>query len=209
MNRWLLTWRIMSAIFIYFVVILPFQMLGWLILAVVLLFVPKEQNHLPKVFRWYDSLMGPKGDGIMGDKRYQDKQIAKGLDPKGYWAKYKWIAWRNMADYFRGAVLGFKLPQTRATEIIYQSPDGEKVGDWGIPGLNYLELNVNGKRRWEIYHVWVYKVPFTSKRLCSRLRIGYKMVGVRFYGKIKGRDGYYIQYAFSYNPIQPFRGTIP
>ena len=196
MNKSLLIKRILGCFSYWVLVLLPLTVAGWIIVPLLLVFVNNKQ--LPKWGRWFDNLQGPDGDGIHGDQRYQES------NPPSFWSAYKWLAFRNPVDYFKGAVSGLECSVGRVNEW-YRHPNGEGVSDWGRGGLKYLEFYVDGDWLWEIY--WVYPYRMFNRNLCIRIRLGYKLVNRFLPGILVGREGKrYIQYEFSINPFQPFRG---
>ena len=92
---------------IFFFVKLPIQLLGIPILAVLLLFIPKNVEYLPRLFRWWDNheryTSGNKNDdGLSGPDYIRDKW----RNPTGWMARFNWLALRNPANYFQYCILG-------------------------------------------------------------------------------------------------------
>lgn len=170
--------KYLKHIIVLLFVVIPLEIVGMIILPFVLLFVGKDKEQLPSLFRWFDNHethLGVNGadDGLAGPPGYR---LENGIYPygeynffKNLWHRYYWLALRNPIYYFSYVVLGVNL--STLTEIT------SKEGDFGIgdkyrAGSYYLEVAVNGKSYFEYY--LVYKYPL-KKDKCFRFRIGWKL----------------------------------
>lgn len=155
---------------------IPMQILGMIILAPVLLFIPKDREHLPRVLRWFDNAdyyRKPKGsliDGLSGDPGFR----AQYKDPTAWWPRYYWLAIRNPINYFQYYKLG-KAYNLEDVNMIWKTGNrytSDWIRDKSIPndGLFQAEVTISGKVYWELY--WVYN---WSDDRCLRLRLGWKI----------------------------------
>lgn len=108
------------------------ELVGWVLLPVVLLFVPSGKEELPKWCRWFDNFSGPGVDGLAGDKKHRVRnKLGAYYFPGGeipfsssfrvlmgyrqttswlrlYYIRYMWLGFRNACDYAKGFVFGYK-----------------------------------------------------------------------------------------------------
>lgn len=176
-------------------------LVGIPILAVLLLFIPRGKESLPKAFRWWDNgeayfKAEDEPDGLLGPHYWRKK---RGVEDqwaisywKLWWERFNWLALRNPADYF-GYKLGFKVVD-KLTRV--KSRGNENVGDhlWSDQGYFYqLVYNGNGKKYWEYYLVYKYY----RSNYALRVRIGWKI------GAVKRRnDGRHLPFVFSITPFK-------
>ena len=107
-----------------------------LVMLLVLPFVPRSADHLPKAFRnwdndvsmngdghgwqdeggaWHDARITPAPEGALlvshSDPAYGgDCYYAKGHHPRSFWARYIWLGWRNRASLM-SLELGEPIPE--------------------------------------------------------------------------------------------------
>lgn len=176
---------------------LPLTILGILILPLVLVFVPKNVEVLPKVFRWFDNysthdnLFGHTRDGLSGDQPYRERRIKEG-HTNLFWERYYWLALRNPINYFSVEYLGKDKVHVREVHgNPYTSDQGESgwVYKWGY--------DIDNSKLEEFYFVYAYKL--FSKNLCVRARFGYKLA--QWKGSISTTSGF----VFTINPVMPYR----
>ncbi len=191
-------------------VLLPLQALGSIILVLILPFIGKDKEHLPRCFRYFDNaeyyfkekiwgveellrigykeselILISRLDGLAGPYRYREE---RGIYPVAHYSyfkllynRYVWLAWRNPVNYFKYAVLGFKLEG----ETILRHEIGDTEVNTGVDsprGLYFVIAEVEGKTRHQVKYVKEYnlkvripalKIDFT-RRLAFRLRFGHK-----------------------------------
>lgn len=189
---------------IYAIVHNVVAILGLPILAVVLLFIPRGSETLPKAFRWWDNgemyyKANDEPDGLMGPDYYREARGTLDKESISYWTIYKerfiWLALRNPADYFK-YTLGFTVKDKLT---VLEDNGNVAVGDHeGDPSGTYKLVVKNGdhKEYWEWYTVWQY--PFTD--WIFRLRWGWKIRDPH-----DDIDGKTIPYEFSITPIKKRR----
>jgi hypothetical protein len=172
---------------------LPVQVAGIPILAVVLLFGPRDKEYLPSAFRWWDNheryFDGNKSDdGLSGPDYIRNKWS----DPTGWLARFNWLALRNPANYFQHRVLG----RTANVFLERVKVKGDlKVGthDWNTRGYYYQEVLNGHEKLWELYIVQpIYK------KWHFRFRAGWKIGG--YFSKRDPGDS--LQWVFAITPLK-------
>lgn len=172
---------------------LPVQLAGIPILAVLLLFVPKDREYLPKLFRWWDNheryFEGNKSDDGLSGPDYIRNTWAQ---PCGWLARFTWLALRNPANYFQYQVLG----RIRHAQYDIIKAEGDlNVGthEWNTRGYYYQEV-LNGREKlWELYIVY----PL-YRQWHFRLRAGWKVGGA--FSKREPGDS--LQWVFAITPFK-------
>ena len=193
---------IIRSLVVWILLCLPMMLLGILLLPIVLLFIPRDVENLPRFLRWFDNYSGvvrkyPAGDGLSGGPIYRTVRAVEG-HTNLFWERYYWLALRNPINYFSCVVLGVTtegLEQINENVKVYGDPD---VGDQSKSGCNITTWSVGSKDLICFYYVKAYTL--FGKDLCIRIRMGYKpqpAVGVLF------PNGY----VCSINPVMPFTGT--
>src|SRR5690349_2988503 len=107
----LFIYRLIKRVLQWVIILLPLMLLGFIVLAVVLPFIPKDTEVLPKWLRWFDNYSGyrneyPIGDGLSGDPDYRIRRRLDG-HKNLYWERLNWLALRNPVNYFNYKVLGY------------------------------------------------------------------------------------------------------
>lgn len=175
--------------------------IGIPILAVLLLFIPRGKESLPKAFRWWDNgetYFKPEDepDGLLGPIYWRSKRGLLDQDKlsfgKLWWERFNWLALRNPADYF-----GYKIGLAVNKKLILaKSAGNSNVGDhkWSARGRYWqVVINGDGKKYWEYYRVSKY--PLIEYAL--RIRWGWKISRYA-----KHRDGRVIPFVFSITPFK-------
>lgn len=138
-------------------VIVP-DLISPILMFFVLWFIPREAEHLPKIFEWWDNDVSINGDQAEGEETY----YAPGHDRRGFWARYVWLGWRNRASRL-SQILGHT----------WQPGEYDDCESWGDPatGRNHegWVLNRRGPR-WQIY-----LVKRVTDGLCFRHNYGFKV----------------------------------
>lgn len=146
--------RFIYNLLVYLLITLPLELIGIPLLAVTILFLPKEETHLPYLLRWYDTW--DEDDGINGSKSYQSEN---GIS---YLSRFNWTALRNPLNTFQYSVLGIK-----AVEHTTNPVDIDATG-----GFVHNETEAG---YYEYYYVKPYKLFGTLR--CFRFRMGWKLSG--------------------------------
>ena len=172
--KWL--YRIPLHLLKWLLIKIPMQLLGMIILAPLLLFIPRDKEYLPRMFKWFDNAdyyRKPKGsliDGLSGDPEHRNQY----KDPTGWWARYYWLAIRNPINYFQYYKLGVAYELGNVTDI--QHSGNRYTSDWirnktfKNNGLFIAEVTIKNKVYWELY--WVFN---WNDSQCLRLRLGWKI----------------------------------
>jgi len=194
--------RIMTHLAIKLMVNLPLTLVGIPILAIVLLFLDNKAKQLPTFIRWFDNA---DNDGLYGDIANQQRNIARGINPKGYLAKLIWLGFRNPINYFKYRVLGIKISDINKNPppLVEECSDvpGQHVSDYAAGGFRYVELELyNQKKYYEYYLIKPYHA--FHKPLCFRARIGWK-IG---HPEEPQKERSHYAWTCAINPCQPFRG---
>ena len=215
--------RIFLHTLIFFCVLTPLKLVGLLVLPWVLLFVPRDREYLPKLFRWFDNQeyhyaidkLDPEIDGLAGDKLYRSQRNLR--DDSGFWKlwyeRFIWLAIRNPVNYFQYAVLGLHV--SAGYELLYHyttlPSDSWKlqVGNTKNMYCGFARHDIRSYMKpkrdyWEYY--WVKPYNLFGTRRCIRLRMGWKI------GNIKNLDDHFlqskaVQFTYNLNPWKTFEGT--
>lgn len=152
------------------------------ILAIALLFVPRNATKLPYFLRWFDSW----DVGLSGNGDYYASQ----KDPTGWWARFNWLALRNPINYFNYKYLAV---DDHLHEITRSGHDNKTVLTDG--GYSYVEMAecVTGKVYYE--YILEYKYHLFGKPVSFRFRLGWKFAG-------RSHDGKY-QWVLQFHPFKP------
>lgn len=118
----------------YIFCVLPVEIAGVILLPIILPFIPKGQEHLPRLFRWFDNheyyqpefhsdvdgLLGPGSErikigyynktGEMGGV-YTVQENPKFNKFHLWFHRLRWIGFRNPAYYYKFFVMGFKCTE--------------------------------------------------------------------------------------------------
>lgn len=158
----------------WLLIIFPLTLLGMVVLAIVLPFIPRDRETLPRCIRWWDNheahLKEMADDGLSGPPDYRAALLAKGTDPEGFLARYNWLALRNGLNYFQYKVMGFQVQDDFKVISIKGNPE---VGDHKGKAAGVYEVTIQngGKTYWELY--WIYEYPGTD--YIMRFRMGWKI----------------------------------
>ena len=148
-------YRFIKHIIVWILVELPLTLIGIPVLAIALLFIPREATELPRYLKWFDSW----DVGLQGNGRYYDEL----KDKTGWWGRFNWLALRNPINYFNYKVMGCK-PDSGYMWYI-------KTGDLS----SYTEVSSGNK----IYYEYFYEKPYTvfnSQRI-FHFKLGWKFGG--------------------------------
>lgn len=137
---------------------LPADLLAPLVVPLALVFTPREAEHLPRLFAWWDNDVSINGDHAEGEPTY----YARWFDRRSFIARWVWLGWRNRAS---------RLSQ----QLGHRWAPGEyqDARHWGDPstGRNHQGWTLNRRGpRWQLY-----LVKRLSFGLCFRLNYGFKV----------------------------------
>lgn len=215
----------------YVFCVFPVEIAGMLLLPFILPFVPKGQEQLPRMFRWFDNheshlpdnkhtdidgLLGPTSERLKIGYFIAGKEIAPDihqltLNPDfGFFKllmhRYRWIALRNPAYYFKFVVMGFTVSKLT---FIYDVKGDIKYDDsesfWYVgdkegyrKGWYFNTLEYNGRKYSELYAVMPYS---PGGKYGLRMRIGYKMRSPKSL-----KVGQQVQFETSFTPFKKLGG---
>ena len=137
----------------YCLVLWPLTLLGYIILPILMLFISKDKDELPKFFSIWDNFSGPGVDGLAGDSPfrvekgmgykvpYDNTDIAQEMKYKNpfwadayyvedagwfklYWRRVVWSAFRNAVDMGKATLLGVET-----TDYMLTNQTESKTGD--------------------------------------------------------------------------------
>ena len=178
--------RLFIHLSVFLFVLLPLMIAGAIILPFVLPFMAKDNYYLPFWLRWFDNV-----DGYVG----RDTSVYHMICDMGWWARYKWLAWRNPINYFDYRALGL-FWKGREVYTFY-NPANDNVGDGTRPGFRHIEIEKDGVNYFEYY--LIYRYPFAQK-YCCRFRMGWKI------GNNKNPPHSISQWVLVFNPCHPYTG---
>ena len=159
--------RLIRNLLVLFCVAIPHEIIGWVVLPFVLLFVPKTQIKLPALFRWFDN-----ADIYAG----RDYSVYQYVCNQGYWARYLWLAWRNPCNYFGYFYLSFVF-NARGKYTVFD-PSQVNVGNTtgaraGYRYIEYVQLSPVSSAL-DTYYEYCYIKKWSSTK-CLRFRMGWKI----------------------------------
>lgn len=194
---------ILKQVVMFLCVLLPLQILGWFILPIALLFIPKDQEYLPYFLRWFDNHEYHYSklshlDGLAGPDYYRKQNRIYPYAPFSFWRlwyyRYNWLAFRNPVNYFQYKVLG--LPWVNNVFLV-RTFGNPNTGDKTQDGHYFIQVKVNNKMYWEYYAIVRY--PFTKK--CIRFRFGWKIGTIE-----ENHAGEVVQWVCTITPMIDYTG---
>ena len=173
------TVRFIKWFFVWLFVTTPLELIGLPILAVVLLFTPKEAVQLPsifgyKLFRFWDNYESyvldhndPDLDGLAGPDYYRKRE---NLNLDNYFTRWynrlNWLGIRNPANYFHYVAMGAVM-------------DGKPV--LTVQDPPFVDIDKEGGKQRSVTHdgkyfEYYYVLPYRFKSTHAlRLRWGWKI----------------------------------
>ncbi len=161
------TYRLLKGLSTLLLVLLPLEVLGWVVLLPATYLQGTSLEPLPRFLRWYDN-----ADSFVG----RDVSTYMNVYKSGWFNRYSWLAFRNPLNYFGYIVLGANIESVKSKTIfkIVSSLDTKtQIGDATNkqPGIFYMELvDGNGKLYYEYYYIHRW-----SDTTCFRFRLGHKL----------------------------------
>ncbi len=150
--------RLIKHLGVLFLVLLPLEILGWVILLPICYLQGTSLEKLPVWLKWFDNA---------------DQYVGRNIDTyrsiylSGWYNRYVWLAWRNPLNYFGYEVLGHKVSSKMS---VLQQHGDVSIGDGTKSGFYYVECKDRDEILYEYYliHKW-------SDTKCLRFRMGYKI----------------------------------
>lgn len=179
--------RFLTQLLKFLFIVLPLMVSGWVVLAVLLLFIPRNEIKLPFLFRWYDNV-----DSYIG----RDTSVYEAVCAKGWWARYCWMAWRNPINYAGYKLFGFQF----TPDGFYSKVDSTQfsVGDTSAPGFRFIEYRQAEDVK-PYYEYYLIKKWSATK--CLRFRFGWKIANV------SNPIGSYCQWVMVFQPWKDYSGS--
>ena len=183
---------------------LMLEILSFVVVPVALLFCKKDDEHLPKIFRWFEDAndyYDGKCASINGDSGWRESHYP---EPKNrtYKARLLWLL-RNRIGRFSSEILGVKVSEINPYSI-------ETIGDPNITSNGGKESGFckvtcvlkNGKKRFGFFRVVRY-----GKFYCRRY-LGWKLMDIagvnalNFKEFTQGDDKKYLKTVWCINPLK-------
>ena len=157
---------------------LPLELVSWLIAPIALLFCKKDDEHLPKIFRWFEDASDyydGENSAINGDSGWRKEHYPNGKN-RTYFARLLWL-YRNRIGYFSSRVNGVKVSEIDPSSVRVQgnikvTSNGGAVSDFCKVTLKLKD----GRTRFGLYKTIRYK-GFLSGFYC-RIYVGWKLMDV-------------------------------
>lgn len=192
---------------------LVLELLAFVVVPVALLFCKKDDEHLPKIFRWFEDAndyYDGKCAAINGDSGWRKKHYPNGKN-RTYFARLRWL-YRNRIGYFSSRVNGVKVSKIEPSSIRVQG--NPKVTSNGGVISDFCKVTLklkDGRSRFGLYKTIRYK-GFLSGFYC-RIYIGWKLLDVaemNEYNKaafMQPDDKEYLKSVWVINPFKRVRGN--
>lgn len=206
--------KLIKHFLVWIFIVWPLHIIGIPLLAVVLLFIPKNQEYLPRMLRWFDNHERyfndhSNIDGLAGPDYYRAKRnlIATSGFFKLWYERWIWLAWRNPINYFFYAVLGAKHEDMAGYQrLVLSEPELVEIGtqpeDYaGTETVQFVIFDTDKDTiKYSPYFMWRKVIPYKNNTRCIDLRIGWK------FNSEMDKDVY--QWALVISPFEDFKGKI-
>lgn len=143
-------------------VLLP-DLLAPIVVPIALLFTKREDDHLPKLFSWWDndvSINGDREEYWASD--YTGTTYYAKAHPRSFWARFVWLGFRNRASRL-SQMLGYTHKEGDTREQFGDPKTGRDHEGWAL------------NRAGDVYQVYLVK---KLGPLCVRINYGYKVWGI-------------------------------
>nr|DAJ88116.1 MAG TPA: Envelope protein [Caudoviricetes sp.] len=186
---------------------LMLEILSFVVVPVALLFCKKDDEHLPKIFRWFEDAndyYDGKCAAINGDSGWR-KHYPNGKN-RTYLARLKWL-YRNRIGYFSSRINGVKVSEIEPSSVRTQG--NIKVASNGGAVSDFYKVTIrlkDGRSRFGLYKTIRYK-GFLSGFYC-RIYVGWKLLDVaemNEYNKdtfMQPDDKAFLKSVWAINPIK-------
>ena len=174
----MLKFRELLQLFAIIIIELPFELISWLIVPIALLFCKKDDEHLPKIFRWFEDASDyydGENSAINGDSGWRKEHYPNGKN-RTYFARLLWL-YRNRIGYFSSRINGVKVSEIEPSSVRVQgnikvTSNGGVISDFCKVTLKLKD----GRSRFGLYKTIRYK-GFLSGFYC-RIYVGWKLLDV-------------------------------
>ena len=186
---------------------LMLEILSFVVVPVALLFCKKDDEHLPKIFRWFEDsndYYDGQNAAINGDGGWRRDHFPP---PKNrtYFARLCWLL-RNRIGYFSVKYLGVKMDDIEPASVVTigdptVTSNGGRVSSWCKVECRLKD----GRRRFGYYRTirW-------SKRFYARIYVGWKLMDIasanasNWHEYTEGEDKKVLKTVWAFHP---FRGV--
>ena len=192
---------------------LMLEIISFVVVPVALLFCKKDDEHLPKIFRWFEDAndyYDGKCAAINGDSGWRKEHYPEPAN-RTYKARLLWLL-RNKIGHFSSEVNGVKVDEINPYSI-------QTIGDPNITSNGGKESGFckvtctlkDGKKRFGLYKTIRYK-GFLSGFYC-RIYLGWKLMDIaemNEYNKdtfMQPDDKAFLKSVWAVNPFKRVRGS--
>ena len=154
------------------------EILSFVVVPVALLFCKKDDEHLPKIFRWFEDAndyYDGKCAAINGDSGWREKHYPEPTN-RTYKARLLWLL-RNKIGYFSSEILGVKVDDVNPYSI--ETSGDPYIASNGGKESGFCKVTCtlkDGRERFGLYKVVRYK-GFLSGFYC-RIYVGWKLMDI-------------------------------
>jgi hypothetical protein len=209
----MLKFRELLQLFAIIIIELPFELISWLIVPIALLFCKKDDEHLPKIFRWFEDASDyydGENSAINGDSGWRKEHYPNGKN-RTYFARLLWL-YRNRIGYFSSRINGVKVSEIEPSSVRVQgnikvTSNGGVISDFCKVTLKLKD----GRSRFGLYKTIRYK-GFLSGFYC-RIYVGWKLLDVaemNEYNKaafMQPDDKAFLKSVWAINPFKRVKGS--
>lgn len=140
------------------------DLLAPIVVPMALLFTKREDNNLPKLFRWWDNDVSINGDREeYWATEYEGGTYYSKHHPRSFLARYTWLGFRNRASKI-AQDLGYFYPGPTDVE-----QDRET---WGTYGVGRSKAGWIFNRSGKVYQIYIVK---RIGKMCIRVNYGFKI----------------------------------
>nr|DAN20009.1 MAG TPA: Envelope protein [Caudoviricetes sp.] len=183
---------------------LVLELLAFVVVPVALLFCKKDDEHLPKIFRWFEDAndyYNGKCAAINGDSGWREKHYPEPTN-RTYKARLLWLL-RNKIGRFSSEILGVKVDEVNPYSI--ETLGDPYIASNGGKDSGFCKVTCvlkNGKKRFGFFRVVRY-----GKFYC-RIYLGWKLMDIaganalNFKEFTQGDDKKYLKTVWCINPFK-------
>ena len=183
---------------------LVLELLAFMVVPVALLFCKKDDEHLPKIFRWFEDAndyYDGKCAAINGDSGWREKHSPEPTN-RTYKARLLWLL-RNRIGHFSSEILGVKVSDINPYSI--QTIGDPNITSNGGKKSGFCKVTCilkDGRERFGFYKIVRY-----GKFYCS-LYLGWKLMDIaganalNFKEFTQGDDKKHLKTVWCINPLK-------
>lgn len=183
---------------------LVLELLAFVVVPVALLFCKKDDEHLPKIFRWFEDAndyYDGKCAAINGDSGWREKHYPEPTN-RTYKARLLWLL-RNKIGRFSSEILGVKVDEVNPYSI--QTIGDPHIASNGGKKSGFCKVTCilkDGRERFGFFRVVRY-----GKFYC-RIYLGWKLMDIaganalNFKEFTQGDDKKYLKTVWCINPLK-------